>query len=155
MTFDELMKSIETLQRGKSLQTFLIDKNRLQERLISLEQDLDDISIPLSAVIDILNERISLTEYAIIHKKTYSSIIQNKGEYRTIVASKRNIRYSYTICTYELYHGSRLEDYEKLLAHYIRQNKDVSNALLMDSLKQNKTLASLIFGIIKDHYKIK
>lgn len=153
MNFKELMTEIKKYQQVHGLKEFIVDIKRFQEKLQKLGQDIDNITLPLSAIIEILYERISLPYYAELNDRSYSSIIQNIGKYQTVEAEKKNVRNSYSICKYELYHGRRLEGYENILAYYIRQNKEVSDALLTDSLNQNKNIASLIFAIIKEHYK--
>ena len=147
--FDLLKKILENLYPNKKFQ---IDKTKFKEDLTTkYNQSLHNITLPMSIIEKILLEPVSLKAYAQAHNVSYSSIQKNTNMYCSLSKQGSNLY----IARYELFHSSRLQDhYGKQSEYYISKNEALVDILLEEAARQNKSVASIVYEIVRNYYKV-
>ena len=153
MNINQLFNALSNiLQQRYPGRKFHINKPKFKEDLQKkYGQNLDNITLPMNIIEMILLKPLPIADYAEANKISYSSIIKNKEKYCSLTTQSG----VYCIAEYELLHNKRLgENYGKQTEYLISRNDKLVDALLEESYKQNKSVPSIIYTILREHFGV-
>lgn len=157
MPFNQLVLSLETMLQQTYKIRFFIDTARLADYLQNhLGQNLNNITLPVQAILNIVTTPISLGDYSNIYNLSYSSIVKNKNTYVSLIETKVNQRSHFTVAKFEAAHFQRLQNrnFGKAFEHKIKLNKRLTERLNKDSIDKKKSVEDILNRIVKDYYNI-
>lgn len=141
LNFDFVFEEVRQDLRKRYGVDFELDYKRFAKKLKDkYGQDLDNIQLNKTVIINIALEPISIKDYAAINNRSYSSIFGNKDYYKTLNEIKKTKNTAYTIAEMELCHSYRMGSFIEMIATLINNDDE-----LLLELNKSESLRSDVF----------
>lgn len=153
MDYGDLLAQLENCLNKKFSRAFYIDSTRLANCLqVEFGQDLNNITLSVETVLNIVLRKISINQYAAIYGKSYSSIIANKFKYVSLVEQKIKERSRFFLAEFEAAHFQRINHFGRLLERRIRNNDELNSELIKDTLYNKEIIVNKVIDVLKEYY---
>lgn len=157
MTFKQLVAQLEVMLQQRYKEKFYLDTARLAKCLQEkYQQNLNNITLPVVLIMNLVTNPISLRDYANIYSISYASIVKNKRLYTSLIEKKVTHRSHFTIAEFEAGHFQILENkrFGRLLERKIKADKELTLALNKNSLDTDETIADNIYKILRAQFNL-
>lgn len=156
-TIDEFWNEVNKKSLKKFSQTFYPDKEMFEDYVSkTLLLDLKNLNVPFQFLYSLLLTKVTLKEYCIIVGKSYSSCIQNKSKYASLISIKTGKNNKYTLSKFESYHQLRTisTNFGEGIEYYVRNNDMLSEKLIDYCISNKKSIDEGIYSALKTFFKI-